>query len=364
MDKKSPLSVFIYHELYNMLKSPSYQIGDTVPAELELARQYDVSRPTVHKAVKRLQDEGYLQSRAGHGTIIMKKPQKKHDTHTIGLILPFLNKKGLFPRLAEAIAAQSSAYEFNIMWGGQFQNNSLNAEQLNRMADFYIQQQVDGVFFSPVELSPRCREINHQIVDKLRMQNIPIVIIDSNFVEYPKNNELDVVRIDNLRAGYALAEYFISKGHQRVDFCMLPNTGETVLMRLRGVQCALAAHGIHPEREWVHLLDSDHDEFLNELISSGARNLIGSNDGVAITTMEILKRAGYDVPGDFSVAGFDNSEYSQTVIPSLTSIEQPCDTLATLAIMTMMDRIKHPNGPVREVLSNFRLIERDSTADR
>jgi DNA-binding LacI/PurR family transcriptional regulator len=344
-----------------MLEGPLYQIEDSFPSEMELASKFGVSRPTVHKAIRKLQEEGYLQSRARVGSVVIKKPQEKQASFTFGLILPFLNKKGLFPHLAQSIAEKSSLYNFNIIWGGQFQSIALNADQLNHMADFYIQQNVDGVFFSPVELSPSCKETNNQIVDKLQKHHIPIVLVDSNYVEYPNNNELDVVRIDNHRAGFALAEHFIAKGCDRIDFCMLPYTGETVKMRLRGVWGALVSHGFSPTNNWVHTLDTNHDLFLQDIISSQAKNLICSNDALAIKIIEILTDAGYRIPGDYRVAGFDNSENSKLVIPSLTTIDQPSDTLAELAIKTMIERIKSPQAPIREVLSNFKLIERSST---
>ncbi len=357
---KRPLSVHIYSELLNLLADPVYQVKDSFPSELELASRYKVSRPTIHKAVTKLQEEGYLESKARSGSIIIKKPAGKQNSFTFGLILPFLNKKGLFPQLAQSLAEKSSEYNFNIIWGGQFQSIALNADQLNHMADFYIQQHVDGVFFSPVELSPSCKEINTQIVTKLKKEKIPIILVDSNYIEYPKNNEVDVVRIDNQRAGYALAEHFIAKGAERIDFCMLPFTGETVKMRLRGVWSGLSSHGFSPKESWIHIVN-DEKEFLKDLIDSKAKNLICSNDALAIRIISILTKNGFSLPEDFSIAGFDNSESSKIVIPSLTTIEQPCDILADLAIKTMIERIHSPQAPIREVLSNFRLIEREST---
>lgn len=361
MEKKYSLFTFIYNDLFSIIQSNHYLVGDTIPTELELAKKYNVSRPTIHKVVKRLQEEGYLESKAGYGTIIRAKPQKTNEIKTFGLIFPFLNTRGLFPRLANSIASLSSYYNFNIMWGGQFPEEKLNTLQLNNMTDFYIQQQVDGVFFSPVELSPSCKEINAAIIEKLKKNNIPIVILDSNYKVFPDNTEFDFVSIDNFRAGYYLAKHFIENGVRRIDYCTMPHMGETVKIRLRGLRCALAEYGIFPDQDWVHLLSDNNEEYVNEIISSGADNLICSNDAVAMKTIDLLHEKGYHIPKQIRVAGFDNSEYSRTTQPKLTTISQPTDKLAVLAVQTMIRRLKFPDMPPSELFINFELLIREST---
>lgn len=46
--------------------------GDVLPAEVELARRYGVSRPVVREALRSLQGQGYLESVPGHGSVIRR----------------------------------------------------------------------------------------------------------------------------------------------------------------------------------------------------------------------------------------------------------------------------------------------------
>ena len=62
----------VYQNIINLLKnrlnSAIYNIGDLLPSEKELAELYDVSRNTLRKALKVLEEEGMIERRHGSGT--------------------------------------------------------------------------------------------------------------------------------------------------------------------------------------------------------------------------------------------------------------------------------------------------------
>ena len=53
----------IKKDLLDKILSGVYQQGSIIPNEYELAEIYNVSRPTIRKAVQILVDEGYLEKR-------------------------------------------------------------------------------------------------------------------------------------------------------------------------------------------------------------------------------------------------------------------------------------------------------------
>ncbi|POT59847.1 GntR family transcriptional regulator [Citrobacter amalonaticus] len=67
----------IYKNIVNLLKkrinSPSYNIGDLLPSEKELAALYNVSRNTLRKALKELEEAELVERRHGSGTWIRSK---------------------------------------------------------------------------------------------------------------------------------------------------------------------------------------------------------------------------------------------------------------------------------------------------
>ena len=358
---KPNLYLKIYHDLLEQLKSPIYKIGDEIPTAVELANHYAVSRPTIHKALKQLQNDGVIKSKTGQGSRLIKKPKKDgSDNKIFGLIFPLLRMEGLFSRLAVSIAGLSETYNFNILWGGSFFQGTIDFNSLTKLTDFYIEQKVDGVFMSPVELTDDRHEINKYLLNKLDKAGIQTILIDAGVAEFPENINHDIISIDNFRAGYILAQHMISNGSKRIDFFTMPNVGRTVHLRLKGVQCALLDAGILPEKSWVHLI-TEEDDLEIRLKNMGSKNLITSNDYLAVRIMKIMQYNSYSFPEDFRIAGFDGSPLASENNPKLTTIYQPCEELAILAVTSMFNRLKNPNLPPSQILSNFELIIGEST---
>ena len=75
----------VYQNVINLLKnrlnSSIYNIGDLLPSEKELAERYDVSRNTLRKALKTLEEEGMIERRHGSGTYLRNKHFQASVTH-------------------------------------------------------------------------------------------------------------------------------------------------------------------------------------------------------------------------------------------------------------------------------------------
>lgn len=62
----------IKDDLLAKIKDGQYKEGDTIPSEIDLAKNYGVSRPTIRQALQILVNEGYLEKRRRRGTIVTK----------------------------------------------------------------------------------------------------------------------------------------------------------------------------------------------------------------------------------------------------------------------------------------------------
>lgn len=62
----------IKDDLLAKIKDGLYKEGDIIPSEVDLAKNYGVSRPTIRQALQILVNEGYLEKRRRRGTIVTK----------------------------------------------------------------------------------------------------------------------------------------------------------------------------------------------------------------------------------------------------------------------------------------------------
>ncbi|MCP4402094.1 MAG: LacI family transcriptional regulator [bacterium] len=229
------------------------------------------------------------------------------------------------------------------------------------MADFYIQQGVSGGFLAPLEFTNECFSINARTVQKLSEAQIPIVLSDADYTEFPDRSGLDLIGIDNFRAGYTLAEHFIRQGAVRVDFVQPPYSAQTVPQRARGTQAALLEHGIVPQSAWIHTGEPSDPAFVKKVLDSGATNIVSSNDVTAVHVIQQLDRLNVKVPADVRIVGVDDVKYSHFVRISLTTIRQPCQVMGQVAVRTMLERIQSPILPTRQLLLGAELIVRESS---
>jgi LacI family repressor for deo operon, udp, cdd, tsx, nupC, and nupG len=90
------------------------------------------------------------------------------------------------------------------------------------------------------------------------------------------------------------------------------------------------------------------------------------NDLMAIGVLKALVDAGISVPGQVSVAGFDNIEYSTYTQPPLTTFDQPKRAIGSEAASLLLERLQAGGGngdqePISRVMRGH-LLMRASTA--
>ena len=73
MPQNQPMYRYIADDLRDKIRSGKLAPNIKLPTEGELSDQYDASRNTVREAIRRLTDEGLLESRPGQGTFVARK---------------------------------------------------------------------------------------------------------------------------------------------------------------------------------------------------------------------------------------------------------------------------------------------------
>lgn len=68
------LYIQLMKSLKEKMRRGEYQVGDRLDSERDMASQYGINRLTVRRALKSLEEEGYLVARRGSGTFVAKLP--------------------------------------------------------------------------------------------------------------------------------------------------------------------------------------------------------------------------------------------------------------------------------------------------
>ena len=182
---------FIYDELRKMVTRGGYAPGDRLPTEIELARKYDVSRPTVTRALKALESEHLIVRRAGSGSYVEGPPPGGVEGRLLGLLIPGLGRGEIFEPICAEIAKRAEEHHCSLLWSGSEIETEQAAHALVQVARRYIEHRVAGIFFEPLELSPSFDTINRRLVSMFAAAEIPVVLIDSDYLPFPSRSDLE-----------------------------------------------------------------------------------------------------------------------------------------------------------------------------
>jgi DNA-binding LacI/PurR family transcriptional regulator len=361
---KEPKHKEISRHLATQIAAGKYDKGARLPSEAQLVKQFSVSRPTVGRAFRQLEEDGLIERRAGSGTYVRNTSPGRSNSRTLGLLVPGLATTEIFQIICGEIASLARVHDYGLLWGGstnprEDQDASLShAEELCRQ---FIERKISGVFFAPAELEPRQEEANRRLAESLREAGIPVVLIDRDLLEFPARSDFDLVGLDNMTSGYMVAEHLIKLGCKRMFFVARPLSAATVDARIAGVREALARNKIEPDPDWIRHGDPGDLKFVRTLTAGKQTDaFICANDFTAAVLLRSMQSLNIRVPHDFRVVGFDDVKYATLVSPPLTTIHQPCRDIATIAFRTMMERLAEPTLPARSIYLTPHLVVRQS----
>ena len=346
--------------LREAIRSGSHPIGSRLPSEARLVQQHGVSRPTVMRALNDLEAEGLIERRMGSGSFVRSARTPPPSGRSLGLLVPGLGKTEILKRICGELAsvARSQAYELD--WGEPESPESreeLDLEGARRLCRHFIARRVSGVFFAPFELIPDREEANRILAETLRLEGLPVILLDRDLGQFPKRSDFDLVGIDNMAAGFLLAEHLIKLGCERLAFVARPNSASTVDARIAGARAAIGNRGLEADPRWVHLGDPTDVRFVRRLMAGKRWDaLLCANDHTAAELLQALAREGHRVPSDVRLVGFDDVRYAALLATPLTTIHQPCRDIAVVAMRAMQDRIAESALPARSHLLTPTLV--------
>jgi LacI family transcriptional regulator len=152
---------------------------------------------------------------------------------------------------------------------------------------------------------------------------------------------------------YALVSEAITKGHRRIGYLTLANALDATRLRTAGYARALADAGIAYDPALVIEADmaEPDPEVETQLLWDAIDRILGlenpptllcmGNDRMAMRAYGILRSRGLNLPGDISIAGYDNYRtLAETLYPPLTTVELPYAAMGVRAAQLLMSLIR------------------------
>lgn len=228
-----------------------------------------------------------------------------------------------------------------------------------RKESTYVTQLTQGLVDGLLLVLPRNLESYIEDLDRLQ---VPYVLIDHPGVDNDKSNTITAT---NWQGAYDATQYLIQLGHHRIGFITGFVEVASAQDRLAGYQTAIRDHGFFVDPELICKGD-----FLEESGYEGAKKFLSlkkpptaifaSSDVAAFGTMRAIDEAGYRVPQDISIVGFDDVPESSYIRPRLTTVRQPLREMGQLATRMLVERIDDLTLPTKQIVLPTRLMVRDS----
>lgn len=318
------------------IESGVYKPHDKLPSEVELAKQFNVSRITSKNAILHLVEKGIVYRIPGKGTFVSDTKTNKtvpaqQDKRTlIGFILPEIAdhySSQIFARI-ESVAT-SLGYGLMV----QQTNNYIDLEKqaINSM----LNDGVEGLIIFPVD-----DEVYNEKILRLTLDKFPLVLID----RYLSGIETPAVYSDNVQGAYQLTKILLEKQHRKIGLFTAPNFKTiTVKDRIKGYEKALDEAGIPIERS-IWFTELLHEDPLERAIAFLQANpditgIFAMNAYAGEIAFKAATKLGKRIPEDFLIASFDQ-EHELDIYPIYTA-KQNSEQIGEKAIELLQSQLQH-----------------------
>ncbi len=354
----------LYSQLVSMFRtriaSGDLPPGARLPTELELAREYNISRGTVRQAMSVLVNEELLERVPGRGTFVRfasARPTESASTNRrIGLLLSY-RRSDLDLDILSGVEHIAKTRGYQVSFAYTEESSEQQTRDIARLRD----DQVAGMIIYPLS------DVTHdQAIWQLHADGVPFVLVDRYF----DGLNADYVSSDNTGGGFRATEHLIILGHTHIGF-VHASTGtlltSSVRDRFEGYRRALAEYGLPYDEALVFQRDfkyngNQYAEFLARPDRPSA--IFGSNDREAGEVIRAAHQLGIATPDDLAVVGFDNVQFAAYINPPLTTIAQPARDIGLNAADLLISRIEGKRGPAKHIELPTNLVVRESCGVR
>jgi LacI family transcriptional regulator len=276
---------------------------------------------------------------------------KTKRTFSVGVVIPDINNP-LFPPIVRGLEERLSTAGYVALLA----NTDNDIEREGRILDGLLERRIDGLVLATARRKdPFMAEIGRR--------GMPAVLVN----RIADDEAVPSVSVDD-RSGIAMViEHLVARGHRQIAHVAGPQSLSTGYQRFRGYVSSMRDHGLKPSKSRVSFASrfsiAEGLRCGTELLAQADRPtaIAAGNDMLALGCYNAIDALGLRCPEDVSVVGFNDMPFMDRLSPALTTVRIPHFDIGAQAADLLLERMTHPDVPVKVVLLRPELVVRGST---
>jgi Transcriptional regulators len=274
----------------------------------------------------------------------MARSLLRQRSNIVGLVVPTVSH----PFFAE-LTMHIEHYAYEAGYKVLICNSHLDSEKERDYIDMLKRHKVDGIIMGSHTLD----------VSEYLNLSMPVVTLDRKI-----DGRIPSVSSDNKQGGAIATRRLISRGCKKIAMI----TGSLQLDLLANQRCTAfiaeaEARGVRHVvvQTNVDVFDySQYGDLVDRLFAEHPDvDGVFASDVKAAHVLQACARLGKSVPGDVKVVGYDDTQIASLLVPRLTTVRQPKEAMAKLALETLVKQIRGEPYSLETVLP-VELVDRDS----
>ncbi|WP_379970056.1 LacI family DNA-binding transcriptional regulator [Ectobacillus sp. sgz5001026] len=275
---------------------------------------------------------------------------RNQKTETIAVLVPRVTDP-FFSKLIESLEIEASEYKYKLII---CQTRYLPEKEMEYL-QLLSSKQVDGIIL--------CSLQNKWEQVEPYLEHGPIVLCN----EYAEEAKIPTVTFNQKEGAYIATKHLLEQGHRRLLFCSGSEGSMVVQQRKDGFVQAISEY-----QSQVDAVDFLHNAYDIEdgknvfhtilKMKKPPTAVFAGGDEVAAGIISEAKRSKWSIPDQLAIVGFDNQILSEIMNPTITTVSQPVDKMASKVMKLMIEKIHTRTYRKKEVYEfNLELLVKESS---